>query len=102
MLHGVLAAALTPLRDGGSALDADAIPPYVDYLAAGGVDGVLVVGTTGEGLLLSVDERRRVTEPSSRPRPAGCRSPSTPGRRRPRTPSPSPGTRPRPGPTRWP
>src|SRR5215210_8532273 len=62
MLHGVLAAALTPLRDGGSAVDDDAIPPYVGYLAAGGVDGVLVLGTTGEGLLLSVDERRRVTE----------------------------------------
>lgn len=62
MLHGVLAAALTPLRDGGSAIDEDGIPPYVDFLCAGGVDGVLVLGTTGEGLLLSGDERRRVAD----------------------------------------
>src|SRR5215217_5565160 len=62
MLHGVLAAALTPLRDGGAAVDEVAIPPYVDFLAAGGVDGLLVLGTTGEGLLLTVDERRQVAE----------------------------------------
>jgi dihydrodipicolinate synthase/N-acetylneuraminate lyase len=66
MLHGVIsgafAAALTPLRDGGAALDEDAFGPYLDFLAAGGVDGVLACGTTGEGVLLSVAERRRVTE----------------------------------------
>ena len=39
MLRGALAAALTPLRDGGEALDEDAIAPYVEFLAAGGVDG---------------------------------------------------------------
>jgi dihydrodipicolinate synthase/N-acetylneuraminate lyase len=60
MLRGTLAAALTPLRDGGEALDEDAFPPYVDFLAAGGLDGVLALGTTGEGILLRPDERRRV------------------------------------------
>ena len=35
--------------------------PYVDFLAAPGrLDGVLALGTTGEGILLSVDERKRV------------------------------------------
>ncbi|MFL6021367.1 MAG: dihydrodipicolinate synthase family protein, partial [Gaiellaceae bacterium] len=62
MLRGALAAAVTPLRDGGTALDEDAFAPYVDYLAAGGLDGLLALGTTGEGILLSLDERRRAAE----------------------------------------
>ena len=60
MLRGAIAAALTPLRDGG--LDADAVGPYTDFLAAGGLDGMLALGTTGESLLFSVAERRRVAE----------------------------------------
>lgn len=59
MLRGVLAAAVTPLRADGEELDDEAFSPYVDYLAAGGLDGLLALGTTGEGILLSVDERRR-------------------------------------------
>lgn len=62
MLRGALAAAVTPLRYGGSALDEDAVPPYVDFLAAGGVDGILALGTTGEGILLTLAERRRSAE----------------------------------------
>ena len=60
MLRGVLAAALTPLRDDGAAVDEAAFGPYADFLAAGGLDGMLALGTTGEGILLTVDERRRV------------------------------------------
>ncbi|HEU4941990.1 MAG TPA: dihydrodipicolinate synthase family protein [Gaiellaceae bacterium] len=63
MLRGALAAAVTPLRDGGAALDDDAFAPYVDFLAAPGrLDGMLALGTTGEGILLSVDERKRAAE----------------------------------------
>ena len=62
MLRGALAASVTPLRDGGAAVDEDAIGPVVDFLAAGGLDGLLALGTNGEGILLSVDERRRVAE----------------------------------------
>ena len=62
MLKGGLAAAVTPLRDGGEALDEEAFAPYVDFLAAGGVDGLLALGTTGEGILLTADERRRAAE----------------------------------------
>lgn len=60
MLRGTLAAALTPLRDGGSALDDEAFAPYAEFLRS--LDGVLALGTTGEGILLSVDERQRVVE----------------------------------------
>jgi len=62
MLHGAIAAAVTPLLPGGSGLDEPAFEPLVRFLAAGGIDGVLACGTTGEGILLSMDERRRAVE----------------------------------------
>lgn len=62
MIRGALAAALTPLRDEGAALDEDAFGPYLDFLAKGGLDGILALGTTGEGILLSVEERMRAVE----------------------------------------
>ena len=60
MLRGALAAAVTPLD--GDRLDEAAFGPYVDFLAAGGLDGLLALGTTGEGLLFGVDERKRALE----------------------------------------
>jgi dihydrodipicolinate synthase/N-acetylneuraminate lyase len=62
VIRGALAAALTPLRDDGAELDADAVPEYLAFLAAAGLDGVLALGTTGEGILLSREERMRVAE----------------------------------------
>lgn len=62
MLRGAIAAAVTPLAGGGAVLDEDAFLPYVAFLAQHGVDGVLALGTTGEGVLLDVDERKRVAE----------------------------------------
>src|SRR5438034_6086288 len=62
MLRGALAAALTPLRDAGESLDEDVIGPYVDFLAAGGVDGLLALGTTGEGFLLPLEQRMRAAQ----------------------------------------
>ncbi len=58
MLRGALAAAVTPLRDGRS--DQAAVGPYVDFLAGHGLDGVLALGTTGEGMLFTPEERREV------------------------------------------
>ena len=62
MLRGALAAAVTPLRDDGAALDEEAFGPYLGFLAAGGLDGILALGTTGEGILLSAAVRRRAAE----------------------------------------
>jgi dihydrodipicolinate synthase/N-acetylneuraminate lyase len=62
MLRGAIAAALTPLRNGGAAIDDAAFGPYVDFLLARGIDGLLALGTTGEGMLLDVDERKHVAE----------------------------------------
>ena len=53
-----IAAALTPLRDDGAELDLDAFTPYLAFLADAGIDGVLLLGTTGEGILLSLSERK--------------------------------------------
>ena len=61
-LHGAIAASVTPMRDGGRSVDLDAIGGLTRFLADGGVDGVLACGTTGEGVLLEVTERRAITD----------------------------------------
>ncbi|CAN5313175.1 hypothetical protein BH18ACT12_BH18ACT12_14000 [soil metagenome] len=62
MLRGALAAAVTPLTDAGEALAEDVFEPYVAFLAGGGVDGLLALGTTGEGFLLPIEQRMRVAQ----------------------------------------
>src|SRR5919198_109854 len=62
MLRGAIAAAVTPLASGGATIDDDAVEPYLTFLAAHGIDGVLALGTTGEGVLFDVEERKRVAE----------------------------------------
>ena len=62
MIKGALAAAVTPLRDDGGSLDDGAFPALAEFLADRGLDGILAMGTTGEGILLSPAERRRVTD----------------------------------------
>jgi N-acetylneuraminate lyase len=62
VLRGALAASVTPLRAGGAALDDAAFGPVVDFLHEGGLDGLLAMGTNGEGILLTVPERRRAAE----------------------------------------
>jgi dihydrodipicolinate synthase/N-acetylneuraminate lyase len=61
-ITGTLAAGVTPLRDGGERLDEDAIGPLLEFYGASGLQGVLILGTTGEGVLLRPDERRRAAE----------------------------------------
>ncbi|HEX2141520.1 MAG TPA: dihydrodipicolinate synthase family protein, partial [Candidatus Limnocylindria bacterium] len=55
----LIVAAATPLRDGGLELDEAAIWPMVRFLTGHGADGIFACGTTGEGILLSTDERMR-------------------------------------------
>ncbi len=70
-LHGAIAAMATPLTDGGSTLDEAGVGPLLGFLAGGGLDGALVCGTTGESMLLTVDERRRLLERCMRERRDG-------------------------------
>jgi dihydrodipicolinate synthase/N-acetylneuraminate lyase len=62
MLKGALAASVTPLRDHGDAVDEDAFGPLADFYVEAGLDGILALGTAGEGILLSVEERRRAAD----------------------------------------
>lgn len=61
-ITGTLAAAVTPLRDDGGRLDEEAFAPLFEFYAASPLDGLLLLGTTGEGMLLEERERRRVAE----------------------------------------
>jgi len=71
MLTGAIAAAATPLTHGGRDVDEGAVGPLTRFLADGGIDGALVCGTTGEGILLSPPERVRVAERFVEARPDG-------------------------------
>lgn len=62
MLHGALAASITPLQAVGEELDEDAFFPLVDFYVGSGLDGILALGTNGEGILFSVQERRRIAD----------------------------------------
>ena len=70
MLRGAIAAVVTPLTGSGETVDERAIGPVVRFLSEGGIDGVLVCGTTGEGILLTSEERRRVARRFLEERPA--------------------------------
>ena len=59
-LRGVFPALVTPFRDG--ALDEAAFVKLVERQIAGGVHGLVPVGTTGETATLSHDEHHRVVE----------------------------------------
>jgi len=62
VLRGALAASVTPLRAVGEELDEEAFGPLVDFYVESGLDGILALGTTGEGILFAAEERRRITD----------------------------------------
>ncbi|KAM9612789.1 N-acetylneuraminate lyase isoform 7-T19 [Trichechus inunguis] len=61
-LQGLVAATITPMTENGE-INFSVIGQYVDYLVEEqGVKSIFVNGTTGEGLSLSISERRQVAE----------------------------------------
>jgi 4-hydroxy-tetrahydrodipicolinate synthase len=61
MIHGTVAAMATPF-DAEGRLDVEATGRLASWLVERGVDALFVGGTTGEGLLLSREEHRRLAE----------------------------------------
>lgn len=57
--HGAVVPLVTPLTAGGS-LDEAALHRLVDAQVAGGVEGIFVLGTTGEGAHVPRESRRRL------------------------------------------
>ncbi|MFO7321493.1 MAG: dihydrodipicolinate synthase family protein [Chloroflexota bacterium] len=60
-IKGVIVPLLTPFDEAGE-LNPAALPPLIDYLIERGVAGLFPLGTTGEGPLLTPDERQRLAE----------------------------------------
>jgi 4-hydroxy-tetrahydrodipicolinate synthase len=60
-ITGVYVAAVTPQRKGGEA-DVAAMLELVDFLAAAGVNGIALLGSTGEFLHLAFDDRVRLVQ----------------------------------------
>ncbi|MDP9170178.1 MAG: dihydrodipicolinate synthase family protein [Acidobacteriota bacterium] len=59
-LEGVFAAAVTPNRPGTLDIDYPALLDLLDFLTAGGVDGICLMGSTGEFLKFSFSDRQRL------------------------------------------
>jgi 4-hydroxy-tetrahydrodipicolinate synthase len=60
-LCGVIVPLVTPFDDNNQ-IDHPALRQVVDFVVGKGVHAVMVGGTTGEGMLLSVEERKRALE----------------------------------------
>jgi len=60
-LKDLIAAPFTPMLPDGS-INLDMVEPYAQCLRNQGVMNVYINGTTGEGMSLSVEERKRMTE----------------------------------------
>ncbi len=60
-IQGLVAAPFTPFHDDGN-LALDVVPDYARWLKQNGVVGAFVVGTTGEGLSLTIGERKQLAE----------------------------------------
>jgi N-acetylneuraminate lyase len=60
-LKGLIAAPFTPMHADGS-LNLDLIPEYYQFLKQNDVTGAFICGSTGEGVSLTVSEKKKVAE----------------------------------------
>ncbi len=60
-LQGLIAAPFTPMHPDGS-VDLSIIPAYYELLKANGVNGAFINGSTGEGVSLTLQEKKQVAE----------------------------------------
>ncbi len=69
-LAGILPALITPL-DAAGALNAASLEKLLERVYAAGVHGVYLCGSTGEGMLQSIAQRKRIVEVAARNSPPG-------------------------------
>jgi N-acetylneuraminate lyase len=60
-IKGFISAPFTPMHENGS-VNLPKIKEFADFYVRNGVDGAFICGTSGEGFLLSLDERKKVAE----------------------------------------
>ncbi len=60
-IKGYISAPFTPMHEDRS-VNLDRIPEFADYYVRNGVDGAFICGTSGEGFLLTLEERKKVVE----------------------------------------
>ncbi|HEC42978.1 MAG TPA: N-acetylneuraminate lyase [Bacteroides sp.] len=60
-IKGFISAPFTPMHEDGS-VNLPKIKEFADFYVRNGVDGAFICGTSGEGFLLSLDERKKVAE----------------------------------------
>ena len=76
-LEGAIPALLTPFTEGGEQVDFALLDEHVGWLAERGVRTVSPLGSTGEGVSLSLEERKRVIERLARHRSGVALVPGT-------------------------
>lgn len=60
--RGSYTVAVTPFTENGAAICVDSLKRFIDWQVSCGVPGIIVLGTTGEFLTLSGEERRLVVD----------------------------------------
>lgn len=60
-IEGLIAPVFTPMKDNGD-ITSEIIPRYAEDLKSKGLTGIFVSGSTGEGMLLTTEERKIITE----------------------------------------
>lgn len=61
-IRGVIVPLVTPFKAGGEEIDENAVEALCKWLIEKGIHGLMPCGTTGEGPLLSTNERKRLLE----------------------------------------
>ena len=76
--HGAYTVCVTPFTEDGSHIDTGALRRFLSWQIEVGVPGVIILGTTGEYLTVSDEERANWWKRRSATSPAACLSWSGP------------------------
>ncbi len=69
-IKGLIDAPFTPFLENGD-INTEPIPAYCNMLVANGMQGVFINGSSGEGYMLTTDERKAIAEAWVKAAPEG-------------------------------